>query len=271
MAPELTQGRSWVFSMTPAARYVGATLAWFLVTELAADSAASFFSADPFGQALDQGFFTEFERLGGAALNRVPFDSSLSRLDLFVGEARAAPALLVAGRPKLAARMIEALRVAGVAAPILLGAEPLPPDPRPARPQPGPAEPGAAGADSTGAAPQEGGGSDVYYPVLFDPGGRPVAEAFVERFTRSFGEPPHPSAALAYDAASLVLQGLEAGAADRTSMREWLEGMGATAPYAGVTGDFFFSQDHDAVRDLSIAARRAGGPVVTRRVASDPP
>lgn len=234
LAPELTRDRAWVFGMAPAADFLGKTLGWFVVSQLATDSVASFFSPDLYGRSIEEGFFAEVERLGGRALARVPLDPSVAGFGDFVAGARAAPALLVAARAPAAGRLISALREAGVRAPVLASEGPL---------------------------ALEG----VYYPLLFDPGARPAARRFADQFARSFGEPAGTPAALAYDAASLVVQGFGAGARDRVALRDWLAAIGQGAPHSGITGTFFFTRDLDAVREVKVGS--LGGDGATTRAA----
>ncbi|MFN2432807.1 MAG: ABC transporter substrate-binding protein, partial [Gemmatimonadota bacterium] len=221
--PDVTRGREGVFCVAPGAEFLGETLAWFLVTELGADSAASFFTADALGQALDRGFAEELARLGGGLVERVPFDASVTSFDLFLPRATTAPVLLVAGRTEEAARAITVLRAAGVEAPILTNVQPREALPR------------------------------LHHALLFDPRGHPPARAFAERFQAAFDRAPSAAAALGYDAAALVVRGAGAGAVARGALQEWLASPDGAARHEGGTGTFYFNRDHEAVRDVTIA------------------
>jgi ABC-type branched-subunit amino acid transport system substrate-binding protein len=232
-------GPKWVFSVAPGPTFLGESLAWFLVTELRTDSASAFVVRGPYAEAFETGFSRELQRLGGGIDRKVALDSTLARLDLLARATREAPALLVVGRAGQLARIVAALRSEGVDVPVLASEEP---------------------ADS---APEM---HDLtYYPMLFDPRGHGSAREFTASFSHRFGYAPDAAAALAYDAASLVVAGCQAGARDRAALRRWLVAVGETAPHAGVTGTLFFSRGRQAVRDIPIASHGQAARVATRR------
>jgi ABC-type branched-subunit amino acid transport system substrate-binding protein len=229
-----------VFGLAPSAEYLGETLAWFLVTELSADSATTLVAKDPFAEALERGFGAELGRLGGGTGARVTLGAGGPEGPLPPAALRA-PAALVSARPEVAGAPIASLRGAGFSGPVLLaGAPPEAP---------------ASPADSSGA---------VYYPLFFNPAADPGSRGFAERFQATYGRSAGEPAALAYDGVNLVLEAVEAGAVDRQSVLRWLQGTGPSTSFQGVSGRFFFSREHFAVRDVAVASLGTVGPVATR-------
>ncbi|MBA2566105.1 MAG: ABC transporter substrate-binding protein [Gemmatimonadetes bacterium] len=235
----------WSFRMGPGAGYIGETLAWFLVTELGIDSAATFVGQGPLGEAVALGFAAEVRRLGGGT--REPVLLSSGAPDRRIREAaHVAPAIVLAGPARITGPARAVLRRAGIEAPILLSDVP----------------------DVAG--PLDGEQAGVFYPLVFDPVGQRRARAFADSYERVFGTPPQAPAALAYDAARLVLRAVRSGAMDRDSLRRWLRDASRQGAFHGATGNFFFTREGEVVRDLTIAAAGGGrtvrhGPVVRRR------
>ncbi|GAB4246295.1 MAG: ABC transporter substrate-binding protein [Candidatus Methylacidiphilales bacterium] len=68
----------------------------------------------------------------------------------------------------------------------------------------------------------------------------PVAEEFIEAYTRRFGQAPDDVAALTYDAVGLLIAAIEkAGQLDRTAIRD---AMRTIPPFEGVTGTIQYSE-----------------------------
>ncbi len=237
-----------VFALAPSAEYLGETLAWFLVTELSDDSAATLVASEPFGQALERGFAGELGRLGGGTAARVTLGTGGGLTAPLPAAAVHAPAAIVSARPDVVGDPIATLRDSGFSGPILLAGPPA-------------AVPLPAAADSPGG---------IYYPLFFDPARDPAARGFAARFQVVYRRAPGQPAALAYDGLNLVLAALESGAADRPSVLRWLQGTGPSTSFQGVSGRFFFSREHFAVRDVAVASLDTGGAVATRAGDSKP-
>jgi ABC-type branched-subunit amino acid transport system substrate-binding protein len=237
---QLVKNGDHVFGLAPSAEYLGETLAWFMVTELSADSATTLVASDPFGLALERGFGGELGRLGGGTLGRVVLGAGGTQRSL-TGAALQAPAAVVSARPEAAVDPITTLLNAGYRGHILLAG--APPIPLPAAP------------DSSGG---------IYFPLFFNPVGDAQSRSFATRFEATYGRPAGEPAALAYDGVNLVLEAVEAGAADRQAVLRWLQGTGPSTSFQGVSGRFFFSREHFAVRDVAVASLGAASPVATR-------
>ena len=74
---------------------------------------------------------------------------------------------------------------------------------------------------------------------------RPEAQTFVTAFKRKYGVVPDGNAAMAYDATMLVARAIEEAGPDRTQVRDYLAGLGATTAFAGVTGPIRFQASGD--------------------------
>lgn len=82
--------------------------------------------------------------------------------------------------------------------------------------------------------------------VYFPDNPRPESQAFTKEFIATYNKGPSMFAAVAYDAASLVIAALKkSGAKDRNSVARALEQLGN---YSGVTGEFDYSVSHDPVK-----------------------
>jgi ABC-type branched-subunit amino acid transport system substrate-binding protein len=245
----LVRDNDHVFGLAPSAESLGETLAWFLVSELSIDSAATLVAGDSFGQSLERGFARELGRLGGGTGTRAAIEPAGGVPDPLPEAVSSARAVLISARPERGSQRIAALRRSGFSGAILVAAFP---------------DTSGAGAvvDSLGA---------VYYPLIFNPTADYVARGFAERFQDSYGRQPGEPAALAYDGLNLVLEALGAGATDRRSVLTWLQEMRPSTALVGISGHFFFSRERLAVRDLAVASLGSRGPVAKRAGAQPGP
>jgi branched-chain amino acid transport system substrate-binding protein len=77
---------------------------------------------------------------------------------------------------------------------------------------------------------------------------RPAAQAFTQAYEKRYGQTPNQFAALAYDAANLMVAALEkAGFDERAKVAEALESIEG---FQGATGSISYAQGHDPVKEL---------------------
>jgi branched-chain amino acid transport system substrate-binding protein len=87
--------------------------------------------------------------------------------------------------------------------------------------------------------------SNHYSPA--DP--RPIVQNFVANYEAEFGQPPDALAALAYDAARILLQAIsEAGVDDPAAVKDALAGI----EYEGVAGSIVFNAVGDPQKTAAI-------------------
>ena len=87
----------------------------------------------------------------------------------------------------------------------------------------------------------------IFVDGFFAPSERPATKAFVTAFSSRFGHPPSILEASAYDAAALIRQAVEAGAATREALRDRLA---AVRAFPGATGDLGFDARREVTRTL---------------------
>ena len=78
---------------------------------------------------------------------------------------------------------------------------------------------------------------------------RPVVAEWVSKYEAEFGEVPDALATLAYDAANMLFQGMEAaGSADPAAVAEAMEGL----TYDVVSGQSYYDDQHNPVKPAAI-------------------
>ena len=117
-------------------------------------------------------------------------------------------------------------------------------------------------------------GSDGWLGVVADPAAaegaivgapftpadpRPEVRAFVEAFRKEYQREPDGNAALAYDAAQLVLRAIAERGADREAVRDWLAGLTDSTAHKGVTGSVRFHLSGDRLGSGFVMTRVRGG------------
>lgn len=136
-------------------------------------------------------------------------EPSFSDVTARIVEVQPAAVLVVAGA-RSAARLVTALRAADYRGRIFGGA--------------------TLGRDafrSEGGAAVDG----VAFPLLYEPGTR--WNAFADRFTRHFGQPPDYAAGQAYDSVRLLVAAVREAGLNRARIRDAVRGL---SPWSGVTG-----------------------------------
>lgn len=99
--------------------------------------------------------------------------------------------------------------------------------------------------------------NDVYYTGHFTPNSDdPLITDFLAAFEEKFGVEADSFAALAYDAANLVLQAIEtAGTADPEAVKD---AIAATTGFEGVTGTFSLDENHNPVKNTFVIELQNG-------------
>ncbi len=92
----------------------------------------------------------------------------------------------------------------------------------------------------------------------------PTSNAFVEAYKQEYGQTPDSMAAMGYDAAYLLVDGItRANSTDPNKIREALA---ATQTFKSVSGDMSLNATHDAVRGVVIIEMKDGNQVYKETV-----
>ena len=208
----------------------GAAVAQFVFEELGLATAAAVHDGDPYTQGLAQSFADSFEALGGevtglAIVNKDENDMTPVLTKLAAGEPQAL--FLPVFQPAGDFVADQAPDVPGLEDAVLIGADALLTDGFLELPQ-------SAGMYFSG--------PDLRYGANANQSTGVTAEAFLAAYETAYGSPPEaPYWAHAYDAATLLLEVIEAASyvdggilvIDRAGVRRHLD---STAGYAGITG-----------------------------------
>lgn len=232
-SPEITGISPWVFRVTTNDSVNGVRLAEF-AEGLKARRAVILYENNVYGRDLAAAFRAHY-RGAVAGVDPIPGDGSM--VEPFVSYyKRLAPDLVFvagtesSGRALLQEAARQGFRTAWVA--------------------------GDGWTGLSGEAAAEG----AYVAVPFrvdDP--RPEARRFVEAFRAKYGVTPDANAAMAYDAARLLLRGMGEVGGDRGAMRDWLAGVRGERPFPGVTGEIRFREDGDPEGARFAMTRVSGG------------
>lgn len=88
---------------------------------------------------------------------------------------------------------------------------------------------------------------------------RPEVRTFVEAFRREYQVTPDGNAALAYDAARLIVRAVTERGADRAAVRDWLAGLTEKTAFPGVTGPVRFHISGDRLGSGFVMTRVRDG------------
>jgi branched-chain amino acid transport system substrate-binding protein len=89
----------------------------------------------------------------------------------------------------------------------------------------------------------------MHFVRLLDLNARPETRRFAERYRERAGQDPADAAALTYDAVSVLLAGIRAGARSGDELRTYLASLGRDRPaYPGITGPVRFDEHGNADR-----------------------
>lgn len=235
-SPEITGISPWVFRVTVNDSVNGANLARF-AARLGKRRVVVLYENNVYGRDLARAFLAAFP---GRPIGVDPIAGDGSKVEPFVSYYRqVAPDLVfVAGtEPSGRALLREALRQ-GFRTQWLAGD----------------GWPGVA-ADTLAAE-----GALIATPVRLDD--RPEARRFADAFQARYGVTPDANAAMAYDAANLLIQAIGEVGADRERIRDWLAGVKGERGYRGVTGEIRFRPDGDPERGGFVMTEVRNGALV---------
>jgi branched-chain amino acid transport system substrate-binding protein len=85
---------------------------------------------------------------------------------------------------------------------------------------------------------------------------------FAANFKTRYGVTPDANAAMAYDAAMLLVKAIEAVGPDRAAIREYMTKVKGNAAFQGVTGQIRFRPDGDPDRSGFVMTRVQNGALV---------
>ena len=241
--PNVTRISNWVFRVCPTDDDAARALARFAADSVRAYRVAIIYRNDLFGRGFTRTILPEL-RLGGISVaERDPYLAGITEYDAYARRIAVenVDAVIVAGGGIDAADMLRALRHAGVH-PAILGSDDV-------------ANIADTSADGRRQPPDF---RNVRYTAFYDPARAvsPEERAFVEAYRKRFGQMPTHSAALSYDAATIIGLAAFAVGGDRHAIRDWVAGIGRGAPpQHGITGDIRFGEHGDAVGKQVLIAK----------------
>lgn len=92
----------------------------------------------------------------------------------------------------------------------------------------------------------------------------PVSNAFVESYRKEYGKTPDSMAAMGYDAAKLLVDGIKR--ANSTEAGKIKDALSATKKFSSVSGEMSLNENHDAVRGVVIIELKDGKQVYKETV-----
>ena len=92
----------------------------------------------------------------------------------------------------------------------------------------------------------------------------PISNAFVEAYQKEYGHTPDSMAAMGYDAARLLVDGIKR--ANSTEASKIQEALAATKNFSSVSGEMSLNEKHDAVRGVVIIELKDGKQVYKETV-----
>ncbi|NLM74620.1 MAG: ABC transporter substrate-binding protein [Clostridiaceae bacterium] len=228
--------------------FQGTAMANFALNNMSATKAVVIMdSSSDYGKGLAKNFTETFEAGGGTVVASEAFVSGDTDFNAILTKIKGNDfdVIFISGYYNEAGLIIKQARALGIDAPIL-----------------GPDGFGApelvelAGADAL---------NDVYFSSHFsvldtDPS---VAD-FIENFKAKYGKEPDQFAALGYDLAMFVIDGIRrAGSTDPTAIKDALA---ATTDFSGVTGSFSIDENHNPVKAVVVVGIENGVHATSQRV-----
>lgn len=246
---ELSGVGPWTFRVCATDLEHGPALAAWALGELGRRRAAVLYANDPYGRGILAAFTQAFRQGGGTVVADDPYLTALIdsvdvlRPYLERAMSEGADMLMVAGELDAARPALELARSMGFTGPMLGGD-------------------GLLGLEA-----ELPNAERVYISTGFLPD-QPGADAqrFVQAFVERFGTVPTGDAALAYDAARLLIGAIQRVGTDRQRVRDYVAGIGtSTPPFDGVTGTIAFDAQGDAIdKEVAIGTIRDGRLVSAR-------
>lgn len=239
-SPSLSNRSRWLFRVCPSDLQAARAVAQFVLDSLRATRASIIYRNDAFGKdwaaSLAETYLAGNGRLKGTIVQRDPYLHDVTAWDAYAGYLKLLKpdVLLFAGSQEDALLALRAMRAAGSEIP-MIGSDAV------------------SGLEANAAE-----FPTVRYTAFFLPRAAttPEARAFVDAYTKRFKQEPDQRAALAFDAAMVILRGATEVGANREAIRDYVESIGKSRPaMAGVAGPLAFDEDHDVVNRPVVIAR----------------
>lgn len=259
--PQVTRASRWVFRICPTDDDAARALARFATDSLHLERVAIVYRNDLFGRGFTRTIAPAltFERV--AVAERDPYLAGITEYEAYAARiARSGvPAVIFAGGGVDAADLVRALHNES-AHPVILGSDDVASILDGVKATPPVVTPAKRRGKRMPPLPPDDRAlfRGVRFTAFYD-AHRPVnaeAKHFAAEYTRRFGQPPPPQAALSYDAAMLIGRAALAVGSDRRLVRDWIASVGSTAPaMRGITGDIHFDENGDAVGKTVLIGR----------------
>lgn len=242
-AVAVSEAGPYIFRICPTDVAHGTRLAEYAYGVLGARTAAILYQNDEYGRGVRQTFRQEFLRLGGRLISDDPYVPEIPSFEPYLRRLRqrgGADLLLIAGTAAQARRILPTLDTVGLKLKVV-GGDAL------------------AGLETLPAA------QGVYLSLAYLPDQPGAANrAFVAAYRAAYGnETLDHRGAGAYDIVHLLARALAAAGPDRQRLRDYLAGIGRSAPpFEGVTGTVAFDERGDVPAKPVVIGVIQGGQVV---------
>src|SRR5690242_6957088 len=254
--PQVTRVTHWVFRICPTDEDAARALARFAIDSLHLDRVAIVYRNDLFGRGFTRTIAPELASNNVTVTERDPYLANITEYNAYAARiARSgAQAIVFAGGGADAADLVRALYNES-AHPAILGSDDvasildgvkavLPATELIAKRRRRGHKPSAAPTDDRELF------RGVRYTAFYDAGHPRDADAkqFAAEYSKRFGQEPTPQAALSFDAAMVIGRAALAVGPDRSSVRNWIAGLGSSAPaMRGITGEIRFDNNGNAI------------------------
>ena len=230
--------------------FQGQSLATYAGTILGKKNVAILFDNDDYGTGLKDSFKSKAGEVGLTIVSELAFNKDApdfrSQLTTLQGTQPAPDIILVAGLYTQAANIARQARDMGIQTQITGGD-------------------GVFSQQFITLGKDAAEGAIVSCPFLFDLGGE-KAKSFGEAFRKKFNREPDAWAALSYDAASMVCEGLKQHGFNREAVHEYLKGINSPeTAYQGVVGNTYFDEEGDCKRPVQMATVKDGAFVAAEK------
>ncbi|MBI2943077.1 MAG: ABC transporter substrate-binding protein [Candidatus Wallbacteria bacterium] len=239
--PTVCEGSDWTFRNIYRDDFQGQMLARYAKQHMGAARVAVFYDNDDYGIGLKTAFEEEAKKIAleVVAAQSYERDTVDFRPQLSTFMAKRPDIILVSGLFSQAAKIASQARESGLAVPLL----------------------GGDGVFSDEYIKNAGAAAENTYvstPFLFELGGE-RARAWHGEFKKAFGTEPDAWAVLAYDAAALLLQGVEKGGATRKAVRDYIAAIDSKEKaFAGLGGATYFDKNGDCLKPVHMALVKGG-------------
>ncbi|MBI3892111.1 MAG: ABC transporter substrate-binding protein [Candidatus Wallbacteria bacterium] len=239
--PAVCQGSEWTFRNIYRDDFQGQMLARYARQHLNASRVAVFYDNDDYGIGLKNSFVEESKKIGLEVVAEQSYerDTVDFRPQLSTFMPKRPEVILVSGLFSQAAKIAAQARESGIPVPLL----------------------GGDGVFSDEYIRNAGAAAESTYvstPFLFELGGD-KARAWKEQFKKLFGVEPDAWAVLAYDAASILLDGADKAGVDRKAVRDFVAKIDSKEKaFPGLGGPTYFDKNGDCLKPVHMALVKGG-------------